>query len=67
MGTRVVNPSDVVEEGAVVVPVNAPRPSTGQRPAGPSVNNGHPVTSATRGAADTGGRGASVKGPGQKQ
>jgi len=63
----VVNPSDVVEEGAVVVPVNAPKPRTGQRPGGASGNNAHPVTSETRGAADPGGRGASVKGPGHKQ
>jgi multidrug efflux pump subunit AcrA (membrane-fusion protein) len=59
----VVNPSDVVEEGAIVQPVNAPKPRTGQRPTNQAPSTTPPVP----GAADTGGRGASVKAPGQKQ
>lgn len=65
----VVNPSDVVEEGAVVQPVAAAiKPPRAGQPArrGPSDKTPTGITPASPGAADSGGRGASTKGGGGK-
>ncbi len=60
----VVNPSDVVQEGAVVKPQEAPGSQGNQPRRGPSERQPSGVTAAIGGKADTGGRGASEKPPG---
>jgi RND family efflux transporter MFP subunit len=63
----VVNPSDVVQEGAVVQPnaaPNAPGEGNPQR-RGPTERTPTGLTGASPGASDSGGRGASTKGSGK--
>lgn len=60
----VVNPSDVVQEGAVVKPQEAPGSQGNQPRRSPSERQPSGVTAPIRGQADTGGRGASQKPPG---
>lgn len=60
----VVNPSDVVQEGAVVKPQEAPVSQGNQSRRAPSERQPSGVTAPIRGKADTGGHGASEKPPG---
>lgn len=63
----IVNPSDVVQEGAVVQPNAAPQaPGEGNpQRRGPTERNPTSLTSGSPGTADSGGRGASTKGSGK--
>lgn len=60
----VVNPSDVVQEGAVVKPQQAPSSEGNQSRRTPSEKQPGGVTAPIRGKSDSGGRGASEKPPG---
>jgi multidrug efflux pump subunit AcrA (membrane-fusion protein) len=62
----VVNPSDVIQEGAIVKPTSAP-PAQGQQPRrGPSDRQPGGMGAPIPGAPDSGGRGASTPSPGGK-
>ena len=62
----VVNPGDIVQEGAAVKPVEAQRAQGNMPRRGPSERQPGGPSEPIPGKADTGGHGASEKGPGQK-